>query len=105
VANVNSKVSSSTEPVNVSSEETAISSNCRDVPQSVSSTIDMGAMLGHMVNNFIYLGSCITKDNNEQVEIQRRLKLADKSYYSLYAIMKSRDIYKKTKIRLYKTLI
>jgi hypothetical protein len=58
-----------------------------------------------MVNNFIYLGSCITEDNNEQVEIQRTLKLANKTYYSLYAIMKSCDIHKKTKIRLYQTLI
>jgi hypothetical protein len=58
-----------------------------------------------MVNNFIYLEPCITEDNNEQVEIQRRLKLANKAYYSLYAIMKSCDIHKKTKIRLHKTLI
>jgi hypothetical protein len=54
----------------------------------------------NMVNNFIYLGSCITEDNNGQVEIQRRLKLANKAYYSLYAIMKSCDIHKKTKIGL-----
>jgi hypothetical protein len=59
----------------------------------------------NMVNKFIYLGSCITEDNNEQLEIQRRLKPANKAYYSLYAIMKSCDIHKKTKIRLYKTLI
>jgi hypothetical protein len=58
-----------------------------------------------MVNNFVYLGSCITEDNNKQEEIQRRLKLANKAYYSFYAIMKSCDIHKKTKIRLYKTLI
>jgi hypothetical protein len=59
----------------------------------------------NMVNNFIYLGSCITEDNNEQVEIQRTLKLANKAYYSLYAITKSCDIHNTTKIRLYKTLI
>jgi histidinol phosphatase-like PHP family hydrolase len=53
----------------------------------------------NMVNNFIYLGSNITEHNNEQVEIQRRSKLANKAYYSLYAIMKSCDIHKKTKIR------
>jgi hypothetical protein len=56
-------------------------------------------------NSFNYLGSCITEDNNEYVEIQRRLKLANNAYYSLQAIMKNRNMHRKTKTRLYKTLI
>jgi hypothetical protein len=58
-----------------------------------------------IVDSFHYLGSCITNDNNEVEEIQRRLKLANSAYYSIRSIMKSRDVHKGTKIRLYKTLI
>jgi hypothetical protein len=58
-----------------------------------------------IVDSFHYLGSCITNDNNEAAEIQRRLKLANSAYYSITSIMKERDVHKGTKIRLYKTLI
>jgi hypothetical protein len=58
-----------------------------------------------IVDNLHYLGSCITNDNNEAAEIQRRLKLANNTYYSISSIMKSRDVHKGTNIRLYKTLI
>jgi hypothetical protein len=58
-----------------------------------------------VVDNFVYLGSCITDDNNEYKEIQRRLMLANTAYFSLVAVMISKDIHRKTKIKLYKTLI
>jgi hypothetical protein len=53
----------------------------------------------------VYLGSCITDDNNEYKEIQRRLMFAHEAYFSLVAVMRSGDIHRKTKITLYKTLI
>jgi hypothetical protein len=56
-----------------------------------------------VVDSFVYLGSCITKDNDEYVEIQRRLKLANKAYFSLLAVMRCKDIHNKTKVMLYKT--
>jgi hypothetical protein len=58
-----------------------------------------------VVDSFVYLGSCITKDNDEYNEIQRRLKLANKAYFSLLAVMRCKDIHNKTKVMLYKTLI
>jgi hypothetical protein len=58
-----------------------------------------------VVDSFVYLGSCITRDNDEYIEIQRRLKLADNAYISLLAVMRCKDIHKKTKVMLYKTLI
>jgi hypothetical protein len=58
-----------------------------------------------IVDSLHYLGSCISNDNNEASEIQRRLKLANNTYYSISSIMKSRDVHKGTNIRLYKTLI
>jgi hypothetical protein len=58
-----------------------------------------------VADNFVYLGSCITDDNNEYEEIQRRLMLAIKVSFSLVAVMRSGDIHRKTKIMLFKTLI
>jgi hypothetical protein len=57
------------------------------------------------MDSFVYLGSCITKDNDEYIEIQRRLKLANKAYFSLLAAMRCKDIHKTTNVMLYKTLI
>jgi hypothetical protein len=53
-----------------------------------------------VVDSFVYLGSCITKDNDEYIEIQRRLKLANKAYFSLLAVMICKDIHKKTNVML-----
>jgi hypothetical protein len=58
-----------------------------------------------VVDSFVYLGSCITRDNDEYIVIQRRLKLVNKAYFSLLAVMRCEDIQKKTKVMLYKTLI
>jgi hypothetical protein len=58
-----------------------------------------------VMDSFVYLGSCITRDNDECKEIKRRLKLANKAYFSLLAIMRCKDINKKSKVMLYKTLI
>jgi hypothetical protein len=57
------------------------------------------------VDSFVYLGPCTTKDNDEYIEIQRRLKLANKAYFSLLAVMRCKDIHKRTKVMLYTTLI
>jgi hypothetical protein len=35
------------------------------------------------VDSFVHLGSCITKDNDVYIEVQRRLKLVNKAYFSL----------------------
>jgi hypothetical protein len=58
-----------------------------------------------VVDSFVYLGSCITKDIDEYIEIQRQLQLANKAYFSLLAVMRCKDIHKKTEVMLYKTLI
>jgi hypothetical protein len=39
-------------------------------------------------DSFVYLGSCITRDNDEYIEIQRQLKLANKAHVSLLAVMR-----------------
>jgi hypothetical protein len=58
-----------------------------------------------VVDSFVHLGSCITRDTDEYIEIQRLLKLTNKAYFSLLAVIRCKDIHKKTKVMLYKTLI
>jgi hypothetical protein len=58
-----------------------------------------------VVDSFVYLGSCITKNNDEYIGIQRRLKLANKAYFSLFAVMRCKDIHKTTKVMFSKTVI
>lgn len=56
------------------------------------------------VEEFIYLGSSVGK-NNTKDEINRRILLANKCYYGLSKHLRSQILSRKTKIQLYKTLI
>lgn len=57
------------------------------------------------VQDFIYLGSVITMDNDEAKDVRERIKAVNKAYLSLLPIMKSRNVYNNIKVMLYKTLI
>lgn len=57
------------------------------------------------VDKFTYLGTDLSKNANENEEIKRRLHIANRAYYSVLLIIKSRLIHRKTKIRIYKTII
>lgn len=57
------------------------------------------------VNEFIYLGSLVTNDNEMVAEVQRRIQAANRCYFGLVPQLKSRVISRTTKLRLYKTLI
>jgi hypothetical protein len=57
------------------------------------------------VDSSTYLGTELTKGNEDEVEIQKRIMLANKVYFSHLPILKSRVAHRKDKLRLYKTLI
>lgn len=57
------------------------------------------------VTQFKYLGTIITNDNSVTVDINSRIKMANKCYYGLKKQLQSRFLSIKTKCRLYKTLI
>jgi sorting nexin-29 len=57
------------------------------------------------VDEFVYLGSPVNKINNVTDEIHRRIINAHRCFYGLHAQLKSKRISRKTKIRLYKTLV
>lgn len=58
-----------------------------------------------IVDRFVYLGSTLTRDNNEMAEIKRRLWLANRAYYSMLNLFKSRTLHRESKLRIYKTIV
>ena len=57
------------------------------------------------VDQFKYLGTLITKDNNLHKELTHRIIMANRSYAGLKRQLKSHLLSTKTKIKLYRTLI
>jgi hypothetical protein len=57
------------------------------------------------VAEFKYLGSMVNTNNDLSLEVQHRLKAADKCYFGLRKHFRSHYINIRTKCRLYKTLI
>lgn len=58
-----------------------------------------------VVKDFVYLGSSMTSTNNISVEIQRRITLANRCYFGLSRQLSSRALSRRTKLRLYTSLI
>jgi hypothetical protein len=55
------------------------------------------------VHNFTYLGTVSTKDNNITGEVQNRIAIANRCYFSLHKRIKSNFVSRTPKILLYKT--
>ncbi|KAG8237056.1 hypothetical protein J437_LFUL016982 [Ladona fulva] len=49
--------------------------------------------------------SNVSSDNDETKEIMKRMDAANSAFYSLLPVFKSKNFYRETKIKLYKTLI
>ena len=60
---------------------------------------------GERVDDFIFLGSKITADDDWSHEIKRCLLLGEKVMTNLHSILKRRDITLKTKVRLVKAMV
>ena len=57
------------------------------------------------VENFKYLGVILNEDNDNQIDLQERLKNATKTYFMLQKFFKNKNISKKLKLRLRNTII
>ena len=53
------------------------------------------------VEEFIYLGSILTTNSDIKNEVQRRIYLANRAYYSLLPIIKNKIIFRDVKIKIY----
>ena len=58
-----------------------------------------------VVKEFIYLGTAINTNNDVNLEIKRRVTLANRCYLALNRQLSSRDLSNATKLTLYKALI
>ncbi|XP_062717045.1 uncharacterized protein LOC134292171 [Aedes albopictus] len=58
-----------------------------------------------VVEEFVYLGSLLTADNNVSREIWRRIISGIRAYYGLQKKLRSKKIHPRTKCTMYKTLI
>ena len=57
------------------------------------------------VNSFVYLGTLITTDINTSAEINNRITVDNRSYFGLVNIIKVKNINRKYKVIIYKTII
>lgn len=74
----------------------------REHPQNAITVKDM---LLERVWNFKYLGVDINSQADSRKEIHWKITAGNKCYYSLVQLFKSKILSRKTKIRLYKTLV
>ena len=58
-----------------------------------------------VVQEFVYLGSMITADNDNSREIRRRIINGSRAYYGLHGNLRSRKFHPRTKCTMYNTLI
>lgn len=57
------------------------------------------------VDSFTYLGAVITSENKVETDIVNRIKAANRSYRALYPLLRSKNLSRKLKLTLYKTII
>jgi len=57
------------------------------------------------VQSYKYMGSHVNSDNSIEEEIQHRITLGNKAYYANQFFLKSRLVYKESKLKLYWSII
>jgi hypothetical protein len=66
--------------------------------------VDINGKVYPEVTDFKYLGSIITSDNNCDRDLKARMAAGNRSYYAMTKILKSRDVSKSTKLKIYRTI-
>jgi hypothetical protein len=67
--------------------------------------IEIGTYKFEVVEEFTYLGTCLTSKNEIRPEIKKRIAAVNRAYYALHPILKGQSVYRNTKINIYKILI
>jgi hypothetical protein len=62
-------------------------------------------MYVEQVQSYKYLGSTVNSDNSIEEEIQYSLTLRNKAYYANHFLFKSRLVSKKSKMKLYRSIL
>ena len=66
---------------------------------------EIGGLNIERVESFTYLGSVLTPKNEIAVEVACRIRSATRAYHSLKSLLKSRLLSRRTKLRIYLTMI
>lgn len=77
----------------------------RGSPNGVGPEVEMDGMRFEVVDEFIYLGTLVTCDNDVSREVKRRVAAASRTFYGLRSQLKSRSLQTRTKLALYTSLI
>ena len=77
----------------------------RTVPNQNGNTIRFGDHDFEVVDEFTYLGVLIRPDGDTTPEIRRRVMAANRCYYGLLKQLRSKELSRRTKCRIYRTLI
>ncbi|XP_054086050.1 putative uncharacterized transposon-derived protein F52C9.6 isoform X2 [Zeugodacus cucurbitae] len=91
--------------VNEDKTKYLLSSNKQSAHSRLGSHVTVDSHNFEVVDNFVYLGTSINNTNNVSLEIQRRITLANRCYFGLSRQLKSKVLSRRTKIKLYKSLI
>jgi len=78
---------------------------CVSRREHLQNAITVKDLLFERVQNFKYLGVNINSQGDSHEEIHRRIAAGNKCYFSLVQLFRSKILSRKTKIRLYKTLL
>lgn len=57
------------------------------------------------VDQFVYLGVELNSAGTEDGEIRRRITIANKAYFAMSHVLKSKNVHRNNKLRVYKTII
>ena len=82
-----------------------LSSRRENSHNRIGQNISIGNHRFEAVRNFIYLGTEVTYDNDITSEIKRRIMLASRCLYGLSKMMRSKNLSRKSKIKLYHELV
>lgn len=75
------------------------------VPNQNGNQVQFGDHSFEVVDEFIYLGVLMRPDGDTTPEIRRRIMAANRCYYGLLKQLRSKRLSRRTKLRIYKTLI
>ncbi|XP_054089974.1 putative uncharacterized transposon-derived protein F52C9.6 isoform X1 [Zeugodacus cucurbitae] len=91
--------------VNEDKTKYLLSSSKQSAHSRLGSHVTVDSHNFEVVDNFVYLGTSINNTNNVSLEIQRRITLANRCYFGLSRQLNSKVLSRRTKIKLYKSLI
>jgi len=78
---------------------------CGNKKKNVENVFKVKHMTFERVNSFKYLGTLITTRNDTFAEINNRVMLANIRYFGMMNMLKAKNINRKHKVTMYKTLI